>query len=198
MTHCQWVGADLQFFAQRACEGVNRSDVWGLREIKQKKLSSFSYMNLMLWDIVFNFFRNFLRVDEFLLGRRLQVYTFEIYFKHKIKKYKTFQFEGGCRCHRWKRNGQHATREFLTFICTVSGIWPCKVYRYKYCSKKASWNVLPLRFRKAGRVWCGGARETHWATCHNEVTSCKTKEFLKSLSFFRSYGSLKYLNHYRK
>ena len=20
---------------------------------------------------------------------------------------------------------------------------------------------LPLRFRKAGRVWCGGARETH-------------------------------------
>ena len=23
---------------------------------------------------------------------------------------------------------------------------------------------LSLRFRKAGRVWCGGARETHWAT----------------------------------
>ena len=21
--------------------------------------------------------------------------------------------------------------------------------------------VLPFRFRKAGRVWCGGARETH-------------------------------------
>ena len=23
---------------------------------------------------------------------------------------------------------------------------------------------LPSKFRKAGRVWCGGARETHWAT----------------------------------
>ena len=30
------------------------------------------------------------------------------------------------------------------------------------------WKVnfyLPLRFRKAGRLWCGGAPETHWATC---------------------------------
>ena len=26
-------------------------------------------------------------------------------------------------------------------------------------------NDIPLRFRKAGRMWCGGARETHWATC---------------------------------
>ena len=24
---------------------------------------------------------------------------------------------------------------------------------------------IPFRFRKAGRVWCSGARETHWATC---------------------------------
>ena len=30
--------------------------------------------------------------------------------------------------------------------------------------------VLSWRFRKAGRVWCGGARETHWATWHNGVT----------------------------
>ena len=42
---------------------------------------------------------------------------------------------------------------------------------------------LPWRFRKAGRVWCGGARETHWATCYNEVTPSKTKEFLNSPFF---------------
>ena len=24
----------------------------------------------------------------------------------------------------------------------------------------------PLRFRKAGRVWCGGARDTHCVTSH--------------------------------
>ena len=29
---------------------------------------------------------------------------------------------------------------------------------------------IPLRFRKAGRVWCGGARETHGPTCHNGLT----------------------------
>ena len=43
---------------------------------------------------------------------------------------------------------------------------------------------IPLRFGKVGRVWCGGARETHWATCCNEVTPSKTKEFLKSPCFF--------------
>ena len=46
----------------------------------------------------------------------------------------------------------------------------------------------PLRFRKAGRVWCGGALETHWATCHNEVTASKTKEFLKSFCFLDHNG----------
>ena len=46
--------------------------------------------------------------------------------------------------------------------------------------------TLPLGFRKAGMVWCGGARETHWATCNNEVTPRKTKEFLKSPCFFIS------------
>ena len=50
---------------------------------------------------------------------------------------------------------------------------------------------LPLRFRKARRVWCGGARETHWAPCHDGVTSNKTKEFLKYPYFFRSQWYLK-------
>ena len=36
------------------------------------------------------------------------------------------------------------------------------------------------------KKWCGGARETHWATCHNRVSPSKTKEFLKSPCFFRS------------
>ena len=47
-------------------------------------------------------------------------------------------------------------------------------------------NFLPLRFRKAGKVWCGGARETHYDTCHNRVTPSKTKKLLKTPCFFRS------------
>ena len=43
-----------------------------------------------------------------------------------------------------------------------------------------------VRLRKVGRVWCGVARKTHLATCHNGVTPSKTKEFLKSPCFFRS------------
>ena len=46
--------------------------------------------------------------------------------------------------------------------------------------------LLPLRFRKAGKVWCGGARETYWATCHNEVTVSKMKQSLRSPYFSRS------------
>ena len=45
--------------------------------------------------------------------------------------------------------------------------------------------LLPLRFRKVGRLWCGGARETYWATCHEGMTHSETKGFLKS-SFFKS------------
>ena len=44
-------------------------------------------------------------------------------------------------------------------------------------------HLLPLRFRKAGRVWCAGAQETHRATCHHGVTPSKTMEFLKSPRF---------------
>ena len=43
-----------------------------------------------------------------------------------------------------------------------------------------------LKFRKAGTVRYGVARETHWATCHNGETPSKTKEFLKPPCFFRS------------
>ena len=49
---------------------------------------------------------------------------------------------------------------------------------------------LTLWYRKAGRAWCGGARETHWATCHDRVTPSKTKEFLKSPRFLVLNGSL--------
>ena len=38
--------------------------------------------------------------------------------------------------------------------------------------------LIPLRFRKAGRMWWGGAQKTHCAMCHNGVTPSKTKEFL--------------------
>ena len=44
-------------------------------------------------------------------------------------------------------------------------------------------------------MWFGGAREIHWATSHNQVTSSKTKEFLKSpeisLPSFRTQDFLK-------
>ena len=49
-----------------------------------------------------------------------------------------------------------------------------------------SFHNLPFRFRQAGRLRCGGARETHCATCHDGVASSKTKQFLKSSCFFRS------------
>ena len=49
---------------------------------------------------------------------------------------------------------------------------------------------IPLRFRKAGRVLCGGARETHSATSHNIVTPRKTEEFLKSSCFFDLNGRI--------
>ena len=45
-------------------------------------------------------------------------------------------------------------------------------------SKFAMSTLYTVRIEKTGRVWCGGARETQGATCHNEVTSKKTKEFL--------------------
>ena len=41
--------------------------------------------------------------------------------------------------------------------------------------------LLPLKLRKAGRAWCCVARKTHSARCHNEVTSWKSKEYLKIL-----------------
>ena len=44
---------------------------------------------------------------------------------------------------------------------------------------------LPLKFIKAGRVWSGGARETHWARSHNWVTVSKTKQSLRSPCFSR-------------
>ena len=45
---------------------------------------------------------------------------------------------------------------------------------------------LPSRFMKAGKVWCGGALETHWATCQYGVIVSKTKQSFKSSCFSRS------------
>ena len=45
--------------------------------------------------------------------------------------------------------------------------------------------ALGLRFRKAGTVWCGGARQTHKATFYNRVIPMKTKETLKATCFSR-------------
>ena len=62
--------------------------------------------------------------------------------------------------------------------------WECTVflcYRLEILGQD-----IPLRFRKAGRGWCGGALETHGAACHHGVILSKTKEFLKSPCFSRS------------
>ena len=46
--------------------------------------------------------------------------------------------------------------------------------------------MIPLLFREAGRVWCGGARENQLVTSHNGVTVSKTKQSLRSSCFSRS------------
>ena len=89
-----------------------------------------------------------------------------------------------------------ATTPHLSRYSKSSRYWRKKVMR------ASIWNYglkVPLRFRKAGRVRCGGARETNWATCHNRLTPSETKEFLKSPCFFRFkwyFKSLFLLLHY--
>ena len=56
----------------------------------------------------------------------------------------------------------------------------------KLAWKQISRIFIPLRFTKAGRVWCSGARETHLATRLNGLTPSETKEFLKSPRFLKS------------
>ena len=43
-------------------------------------------------------------------------------------------------------------------------------------------------------MWCGGARGTHWATCHNRVTPSKTKEFSNLPAFLDLNGMKKTLS----
>ena len=45
-------------------------------------------------------------------------------------------------------------------------------------------------------MWCGGARETHWATFHIRVTVIKTNQSLRSPCFLGPYGT--YFNYYYK
>ena len=52
-------------------------------------------------------------------------------------------------------------------LCKISGLWNDKI-KGRQCSallrfltRLAHLYNIPLRLRKAGRVWCGGARETH-------------------------------------
>ena len=69
----------------------------------------------------------------------------------------------------WKTWSANAGRWTLGVFCiTVMRPFPKKIKQSK----------VPLRFRKVGRVWCGGSRETHWAMYRNSVTPSKTKEFL--------------------
>ena len=55
--------------------------------------------------------------------------------------------------------------------------------RRRLISISGTRRICTVRFRKVGRMWCGGARRTYWATRHNGVTLIKTKEFLKSPCF---------------
>ena len=56
---------------------------------------------------------------------------------------------------------------------------------------KTFYELLPLRFKKAGRLWCGGVQGTQGATCHNRVTPSETKEFFKSPCFLDLNGIFK-------
>ena len=63
----------------------------------------------------------------------------------------------------------------LTFIGRSEGTYSRKCFILDYwrisciifgCRSFGLVNIdVPLRFRKAGSVWCGGAPETPWATC---------------------------------
>ena len=44
-------------------------------------------------------------------------------------------------------------RKFQPYLLTILRIRVFVYYAYQ--------KIVPLRFRKAGRVWCHGARETH-------------------------------------
>ena len=70
--------------------------------------------------------------------------------------------------------------------CSNWDRWELTPKQIQVGSDTCSKIILPLRLRKVGRVCCGGARETHRATCHNEVTLSKTTEFLKFPRFLRS------------
>ena len=82
-------------------------------------------------------------------------------------------------------------RNFSHFRVALSSTnFPSRHFNFWALSRIASCfqklqKILPIIVRKAGRVWCLGARETHWAMCHNEVTVSKTKQCLKSPCFSR-------------
>ena len=63
---------------------------------------------------------------------------------------------------------------FTIYFCTQKSLSEIN-------SEKIRWlelnYLLPLRYRKAGKLWFSGAQETYWDTCHNGVTLWKTKEF---------------------
>ena len=80
---------------------------------------------------------------------------------------------------RWIRN--------IVAICSRFLGWP-RLW-LKNLIRNCNNEKIPLSFKKAGRVLCGGARETHWATCHNRVTPTKTTEFSNLPAFSDLNGS---------
>ena len=114
------------------------------------------------------FFRFFVISSE----DKISVQTPNFYFYLRFEEKEIF-------CRRryfWERRSFRPICSFiLSSISAGSTKHPKQISKFRY--------FLQLRFRKAGRVWCGGTRRTHWATCHNIMTPYKIKEFLKSPCF---------------
>ena len=74
------------------------------------------------------------------------------------------------------------------FRFLTSGSFSQKSHFFTLIIQITQWYTFNVttRFRKAEMVWCGGARETHCAACHNGVSPCKTNEIFKSPRFFKS------------
>ena len=51
------------------------------------------------------------------------------------------------------------------------------VHRFFTVNTKYSYFFVPLIFRKAGRVWCSGAREAHWPRVTMERLLAKPRSF---------------------
>ena len=161
-----------------------------------KSIQSYGYWNNPQEFLKVKFFIRNISARSFIPLRResrhTKVSSFKPGWKSSLKSRRMFSLKMSLiwvvvsKLVHWAANWIAARCAWVTNDSSVSIIFNWN-FNYKNMTKREKvWNILPLKFIKAGSVWCGGARDTHWATYHKGVTSKKTKEFLKSPCFFRS------------